>query len=163
MSLPLGRVEGRLLGLRADEVHVAQGHEPRQRGVRGLLRRLQERGLLREGLVGLDGGGVHDAARGDDEMVVVGPPQGIPRRRAAALRYDRRPQNAAGARRIRRRVQENVRTPLVKANLERVCWFGSAILDREKNGNGAFGGRRAENPYGSSRKRDDPKGFFRPV
>lgn len=49
---------------------------------------------------------------------------------------------------------------LVKANLERVCWFGSAILDREKNGNGAFGGRRAENPSESSRKRDDPKGFF---
>lgn len=141
MPLPPGRVEGRLLGLRADEVHVAQGHEPRQRGVRGLLRRLQERGLLREGLVGLDGGGVHGAARGDDEMVVVGPPQGIPRRRAAALRYDRRPPYAAGARRIGRRVQENVRTPSFLKLLPRLRpWLRSSMLfgvnGRDINANG---------------------------
>ena len=75
------------------------------------------------------------------EMVVVGPPQGIPRRRAAALRYDRRPPYAAGARRIGRRVQENVRTPSFLKLLPRLRpWLRSSMLfgvnGRDINANG---------------------------
>ena len=97
LPLPLARVEGHMRAPRAGQVDVAQGHQPRQRRLRGVLRQPEERVLPRAGLVGMDGGGLHGAAGRVDGRLLDRPSKGLPGGRQDRLRYDRQPQEAVGA------------------------------------------------------------------
>ena len=97
LALPLARVEGHMRAPRAGQVDVAQGHQPRQRRLRGVLRQPEERVLPRAGLVGMDGGGLHGAAGRVDGRLLDRPSKGLPGGRQDRLRYDRQPQEAVGA------------------------------------------------------------------
>lgn len=78
LPLPLARVGRHLRRGGARQEHVDEGLQPGQRGLRGLLRKAQERVLLPQGLEGRLGGGVHGKARCVPRLLPGPEDQGVP-------------------------------------------------------------------------------------
>ena len=76
-ALPMARVDTHMRGERPGQEHVGQGVQPRQRRVRGLLRKVEERVLLFQGLVGRRCRRVHGGARCVSGVLLRGPRQAI--------------------------------------------------------------------------------------
>ena len=102
LALPHPRLGPRLRGGRGGEVDVAQGALAGQRRLRGVLRQAQGRVLPREGLARGLRRAVRRRARRVDPLVPGGEAEGVRRGRAQGVRYDSRPQEAAGAGRLGR-------------------------------------------------------------
>ena len=102
LALPHPRLGPRLRGGRGGEVDVAQGALAGQRRLRGVLRQAQGRVLPREGLARGLRRAVRRRVRRVDPLVPGGEAEGVRRGRAQGVRYDSRPQEAAGAGRLGR-------------------------------------------------------------
>ena len=112
MPLPLGRVEGRLLDFGLTRSMSPRATSPDNAACEGFFGAFKNEVFYGRDWSGLDGEEFHGAARGDDEMVVVGPPQRDSRDDGPLrLRYDRRPPYAVSSPHKAACQEKNVRTP----------------------------------------------------